>query len=295
LIEEISRAAECGWAVEISSVAGGSGNAGEGALINLIEEGTLVHKDGMVTIHGHEELLDMRGKADGLLQEHLHIAEAFISRLTSGRGILLAGISGSLSYETADRGSDIDILIVTRRGRLWISILRALLIARMMRSRRSDCPTICLSYCTDDAYFMQEVREHRSRLFASDFLHLKVIYGQDYYRNALQAGEWMASVYPLLYTGRRGDARIPAQERRGVSVAEQIINNLLFILLGSYLKSLSIYRSWKFRKRKLFLSEFKAVLGTDRCIYESNKWRFLENNSANMRHLKPEIEDYQSD
>lgn len=185
-------------------------------------------------------------------------------------GILFCGISGSVSYGSSGSTDDIDIVLVTADGHLWQNLRKALLMAR--RSMRGEFRDrlFCFSYCMERSAFESECSMHRTRLFASDFLHIDVVAGMEYYSDVLIRCEWMGQYYPHAYRSRM------TRSCNGHNMGGQGDDRLDYLLVGSYLKLWALARNANYRIRGMESQAFDAVITRDRCIYASRKWRMLE-------------------
>src|SRR5208337_3677625 len=106
--------------------------------------------------------------------------------------IRTVAVTGSVAYGSATKWDDIDLFIVTKRNRLWISALLIL--------RPSHLSLFCLSYVHDEQGFLKESQRNRSNaLFARELLKAKPVAGAEEYRKILEGNEWVASFYSRPY------------------------------------------------------------------------------------------------
>lgn len=132
------------------------------------------------------------------------IAHRAARRLAALPLVRMIGVTGSLALSNTQAQSDIDLLVVVRRGRIWTARLLLLLTAQLMGRRRTyddrQAPDkLCLNhFITDDALVMAP--ELRSVYTAVLYEHVVPLFGLNVYRrwraaNAVWIKRWLK--YPL--------------------------------------------------------------------------------------------------
>ncbi|MBX8631789.1 MAG: hypothetical protein KIY12_01920 [Thermoplasmata archaeon] len=280
VISELRYSSFCGYSASIDDIQNRLCGADReliqhcsNAITSLLNEGAIKFDGKALSLSADgstaRNYLDDRRRAE----ERYRFASQFLNdALADIPDVLLAGIGGSVSYGTAREDDDVDIVIVSRDGALWNVLWRLLLDARKTRKGSPDKPLLCFSYCIEDSAFRVETATHRSRLFASDFLNMKVVKGEGYYAEILRENEWMASYYPGYYrrarTGSKGGPAPSAMKTRP--------DVTKYAVAGTYLKLSATVRNILFRLRGMNDSDFSAIIRHDRCIYQSSKWKRLE-------------------
>ncbi len=244
------------------------------AIEALERSGRIVIEGGEIALHGHGDVsgsaLERRKRAG----DYLSFGRAFLESVTpSVPDVIMAGICGSVSYGSAGPADDVDIILICRNGALWSVMKKVLLRARALRKKEPWRPVICLSYCADDAAFREEAANHRTGLFASDCLNIRVVKGEDYYLNVLSSNPWMRSRYPSTYDARVGDGEKSATYVEGQNTFR---NRLDYMLVGNYLRAMARGRNMMFRLRGNEHALFTARIEKDRCVYASERWKRLE-------------------
>lgn len=166
-------------------------------LDGLESEGVVCAKQGFVYLaKSGAPLAEIRLQRERLAARRVFIARLMahlIKRFPFVRAIF---ISGDLSKGVATPGSDIDYVIVTQPGRLWIC--RSLLIlfkkTFLLNSRRY----FCLNYFIDtDNLTLAE----RSYYTATEIAHLKPLFNYALYLRYLNANRWITSYFPNYRNG----------------------------------------------------------------------------------------------
>lgn len=246
----------------------------EDSVDEMVRDGRILEQNGLLTLPGMGHLFGLSRERMLAAERRLEYGKQFLASVTRlCPEILMSGISGSVSYGAAGKEDDVDILLVTRTGTLWSVLRKVLLQARMLRREGSGSPTLCLSYCVDEDTFRREAREHRSRLFARDFLRLKTVTGVAFYSKVMSECRWIRNFYPIVYDEKISASNEYEQPDLQSTVSRNKIN---YLAVGGYLKLAAAFRNLRFRIKGQESRRFRAIIGENRCIYESVKWKRLE-------------------
>ena len=208
---------------------------------------------------------------------NLRKADRFGRSLISGTVVL--SVSGANSFLSAMEDEDIDFFCVTRTNGLWPFLLKALILARIHRLSTSDVPELCFSCIMDEEWARKEFSSKQKPIFARDALTAKVIGGKVALDALIEEAEWMKDYFPTFYRMRlretspedRRSFRDEAEKRRAPSV----LNYLVYLTLGSFLKMKSWALNRKFTKAARHSAIFTTKIGPGHYIYESNRYRKL--------------------
>ncbi|MFN3872378.1 MAG: nucleotidyltransferase domain-containing protein [Ignavibacterium sp.] len=135
----------------------------------------------------------VRRRVDGNNLCNKRIKSAFrmsklISRFPYVRAIFL---TGSISKGYMDKDSDVDYLIVTKPGRLWVSKLFLTLFKKifLLNSRK----VFCINYYID--YDHLEIEE-KNVFTATEIVTLIPVFGKKYYDDFYSKNIWVKNYYP---------------------------------------------------------------------------------------------------
>lgn len=162
---------------------------------------------------GREKTVDTRLQRGSVSSRVWPRAERYGSSLAALPFVRMVAVSGALAMDNMEPNTDIDYLIVTESGRLWLC--RALVIALVRwAAQRGDivCPNYFLS---ESALVLQQ----RNLFTAHEIAQMVPIAGLDIYRRLRQLNGWIAEFLPnALDAPRRAEARqiasSPSHRRR---------------------------------------------------------------------------------
>jgi hypothetical protein len=169
-------------------------------------------------LEGRESLVDVRRRrveaSGGLMRRGVRYG-SLIARLPFVR---MVAITGSLAVENAEAGNDVDYLIVTAKGRLWLTRALTMLVVRLAGLRGLTlCPNYLLS---EPALALRE----RDVYTARELLQMRPVRGHNVYARMLAANTWARELLP------NRDAAIAAEEGRRWVLArlgEQVLGGRL--------------------------------------------------------------------
>ena len=158
-------------------------------------------KKGFYFLNGKEELLELREKREKWSQNKLKIAQKVAKWLKLVPTISMVAVTGALAMNNADEEDDIDLLIVTRRDRLWLTRLFTVFLVELVARRRRPGDKkvkdkICLNmFLTEDCL---RIPPKEQNLFsAHEVYQLKPIWDRnEVYQKFLAANRWSKNFLP---------------------------------------------------------------------------------------------------
>jgi predicted nucleotidyltransferase len=194
-------------------------------------------------------------------------------------------VTGSVAYGSARKWDDIDLFIVTKRDRLWLSLSLALILIRLrkwLRIQDADLLPFCLSYAHDHLGFLQESSKSKfSPLFARELLKAQPLVGIRKYRQILEDNEWVKLVHKTAYTSKMNELH-PESSNKGLVAHEtfsfflQWADGIAFVFLRCYLKIRSHITNTKLKSECQEFRVFEQVMNRHSCMYVSNLYRWLQ-------------------
>lgn len=202
-----------------------------------------------IAIVGSEASFERRRERERISAQMMHRARRCAKWLAALPFVRMVALTGSLAVRNSrDSNEDIDYLIVTESGRLWLARLGAVLLVHLGRLRRVRiCPNFLLS-CK-----ALELPE-RSLFAAHELAQMYPFYGWDIYEKMLTLNEWAQSYLPNGFDPPRldGNETLPWLLR----LLKRLGERLLAGSLGDALER------WEMKRKIARLEARAACVGT---------------------------------
>jgi hypothetical protein len=102
----------------------------------------------------------------------------------------MVAVTGALAMDNVDEGADLDYLIVTEPGRVWLC---RFLIVQLVRLHRRRGVVICPNWILSE----EAIRLERRDLFsARELAQMVPVVGPDVYRRMIEANGWIRELLP---------------------------------------------------------------------------------------------------
>lgn len=139
-------------------------------------------------LRGHEHLGTVRA-ARTEISAALWVRARRIARVLSlSPFIRMIAITGTLAVRNCRARDDIDLLVVTRSRRVWVTRGLIVLLAKLVRGQE-PCPNFVLS---EEAMALV----HRNFYAARELAQMVPVYGGDVYERLLEANGWLRTYLP---------------------------------------------------------------------------------------------------
>jgi predicted nucleotidyltransferase len=210
----------------------------ERALGDLLGEGLVYTWEGFYSVRNDAGLVHRRKAGNTLAARMLGTAEKIATLLSYFPYVRGVGVSGSLSKQYADEGSDIDLFIITSADRLWVARTLLHCIKKFaFLVRREDW--FCMNYFVDEAAL--EIPE-KNLYTAVEIVTLIPMRGAAAFSEFRKANAWTDRWLPHSY----GRVVFPEENRpsffkRGL---EAMLNNALGDRLDRWLMKVTA-RRWQ--------------------------------------------------
>ncbi len=237
-------------------------------------------KNDLIVLKGYEKLFAERTSRDQVSKRFLETAKVFVSQVVHHCSHLkLIGVCGSIAYNSAVKSDDIDIFLVSKKKRLWVSIFKIFILARAFSLKafiEGKKVTICLSYAITEEQFEKEMKTRRNSLFAREFLSIHVLAGLTYYKKTLEKNTWIKNMFPRLYGSKLREVQLQKNEMRLTSkpsVIGTVSNFGIYKILRFYLLLKAFMLNLSYKKLRRFRALFEAIITTNSLVYTSEKYR----------------------
>jgi hypothetical protein len=140
-----------------------------------------------VTLPGRARLSEVRERRAEVAARLWPEAIRSLGRLPFVR---MVAVTGALAMDNVDEGADLDYLIVTEPGRVWLC---RLLIVQLVRLHRLRGVVICPNWILSE----EAIRLERRDLFsARELAQMVPVVGPDVYRRMIEANGWIRELLP---------------------------------------------------------------------------------------------------
>jgi hypothetical protein len=244
-------------------------------------------KHGYLTTNDNQTQLS-RSEMEQTSADKLNSASSFANLLTRVIPFIrTVAVTGSVAYGSAAKWDDIDLFIVTKRNRLWISALLTLILVRLNKLlilRPPHLSLFCLSYVHDEQGFSKEAQRNRSNpLFARELLKAKPVAGAKQYRKILENNEWVANFYSRPYleklrrlNGNLNETTIPAElGSTTFSFLMGWAEGIAYAILSRYLRLRAYLTNLRLKSEGKEMRVFDPIMTSSSCVYTSNFYRWL--------------------
>ena len=145
---------------------------------------------GLVTVHGREAIAAVREARGQSSAQLWPLARRWASVIAGLPFVRMVAVTGALAVDNAPAGDDIDYLIVTTPGRVWLARALAVGVVRLARLFGVGlCPNYVLSHSA--------LSQHKHNLFiAHDLAQMVPLAGQAVYAEMRAANGWAQGFLP---------------------------------------------------------------------------------------------------
>ena len=181
---------------------GGGGNITEADIVPALADlaGIVEMRNGFYFPTGRQEIIDKRKLSRAWAEKKFRIARRLAGCLKYLAGVKMVAVVNSVVLGSVKQDSDIDLFIVTARGRLWLVRFIVTLFAQFLGIRRHGrhiSDRLCLSfYVTDDQLDLSAVRYPTDPYFYYWLATLQPIYDDGCYDKFIAQNQWSLDRLP---------------------------------------------------------------------------------------------------
>jgi hypothetical protein len=151
------------------------------------------YRDGFFFPEGRYHLVEERRRREVRSRAFLRRHRQLLTLVCALPYVRMVALSGSIAHLNLEGDGDLDLFIVTRGRRVWSVTVAVVLLAKLMRRRRS----VCANFVVADSRLALEQQD----LFtASQIVHLRPLVGPDVLRRLVAANPFVGRFYPNFHT-----------------------------------------------------------------------------------------------
>jgi hypothetical protein len=198
----------------------------------------------LVCLAGREKLFEIRRRRQSSAKKRWTAARAYGRILAGLPFVRMVAITGSLAMDNLDAGGDIDYLVVTAVGRVWLCRAMAILVVRWAAQRGERlCPNYFLS--------QDNLESKPYNLYnAHELAHMVPLNNLDLYAHMRASNSWTSWYLPNANDAPKHT--LPERSRRWVHPAQRLGEACLSGQLGDGLES------WEMKRKIARLSQQAA-------------------------------------
>jgi hypothetical protein len=201
-VAEVAAALSAQWRAGVVSAAGG--------------------ERGLHTLRGREHLVAERRRRTAASQRLWPHAVRMARRVARIPWVRMVAVSGSLAVSAARTGDDVDVFVVARDGRLWLTRLLAIASGQVSVGRDGVAPPLCPNYMvTESALTLPD----RDIYTAHELAQLVPLFGAQAYAALLDANAWYRDLLPN-HPGFTGEIAPLPQRRSAPMLDGRIVSSL---------------------------------------------------------------------
>jgi hypothetical protein len=150
---------------------------------------TIEHRQGFFFPRDRRDLIGERRRREARSKIFLDRHRRLLSVICALPYVEMVALSGSIAHLNLEGSGDLDLFIVTRGRHVWSVTVAVVVIAKLMRRRKTTCANFVLADSTLSL-------DQQDLFSASQIIHLKPLVGEDMYRRFVAANPFVSRFYP---------------------------------------------------------------------------------------------------
>lgn len=171
----------------------------EESLGKLCSQGLVEEKNGFCFLPGRN-FIQERLSREEITKGKIRSVKNIVKLISYFPSVKMVGLTGDLSYGNGRRDSDVDLMIVTSIGRMWLTRLLTFFLLRILGrkmngEKNSSVTKICVNvWCDENNLFIPE--NEQDVVLASDIVHLvPLINKENTYEKFISGNIWLKKYF----------------------------------------------------------------------------------------------------
>jgi len=213
----------------------------------------LTNCQGYVTLPGRESIVETRLRRKALCMQLWPKGVRYGLAIASLPFVRFVAVTGTLAVDNVDQGADIDYLIATVPGRVWLTRFLVLVLVYLARL---EGVTVCPNYVIS----VGALEQFDHTLFtAHELAQMVPLHGFDVYEELVGVNAWARCLLPNAFTARPGAAQ------REVGSVLRSLKRAAERLLGGKLGDM--LERWEMRHKVSRLNQRASYRGTCAVVF----------------------------
>jgi hypothetical protein len=151
---------------------------------------TLSYTDGLITLAGREQTVTTRLRRAAIAEQLWPKGISYGHQIARLPFVRMVALTGSLAVDNTEADADLDYLVVTEPGRLWICRMLTIALVRLAKVRGD---VICPNYFLAETALALDTRDLYT---AHELTQMMPISGMATYQRMRRANEWIMAFLP---------------------------------------------------------------------------------------------------
>jgi len=226
----------------------------------------VLNKDGLYCLKDKESFLYKRTLRERISNRKTEIAKknaSLLAKLPTVKGVF---ITGALAMNNAKEESDIDLMIITKRNRLWLTRLTSYLVLRMMNyavrkpNDKDQKDKLCLNIWLDESA-LSWGKKDRNIYSAHEIAQVvPIVDKENVHQRFLQKNRWILDYWPSA-------VRLSSMQYAVRSMQKSILHSTFYVLL-SWFNKLAFKLQYLYMKPKIT----REVVTLHKAIFHPRNW-----------------------
>lgn len=217
----------------------------EGGLKKIEKKEKIGSFKGFYFLKGRKSLVNKRLVREKISDSHLKEVRYFSKLFKIVPFLKMVGVSGSLSMKNSDKNDDIDLFVVTKRKRLYLSRLWLLFLLEVLGKRRKKGEKgeeIVKKYCINILLDEDNLAQKDNNIYiAHEVLQMMPLWERDeMYSKYLSANEWAMKMLPNWITNfvinEKGKNKKSKRKANKTNLLNNVLNFLEYLAKSYQLK-----------------------------------------------------------
>lgn len=165
-------------------------------VLKVVSQSNVEKRENYFFLKGRSKLVPLREKREKESLKKIKLAERVAGKLKFVPGIEFVGISGSVAMKNADKNADIDLFVISRKGRSWttrlflVSLLSLMGVYRKKNDKKAS-NKFCLNMIIDEGHMLLPI-DRRDIYTAHEIAQLLPLFQRgNAYQKFIKKNDWI--------------------------------------------------------------------------------------------------------